>query len=108
MGRGVGRDGNSEKEPHEKRAGLARDHAHGPCQRPLRRPDASRDTLPIASDGQRPVPNAWRPEHGSNVAGGAGAAGAGSDGAWRVRRGNAVLPRAGARAVGGCAAAANR
>jgi hypothetical protein len=50
---GAGDRRNSEEQPHAKQIA----HAHEP---PLSSPDAGRDALPIASDAERPLPDARR------------------------------------------------
>jgi hypothetical protein len=47
---GGGDGGKSEEEPHAKQI------AHAP----MRSPDKERERVPVASDAERPLPNAWR------------------------------------------------
>lgn len=64
-GEGVGRDGQTRGEPHAPPAGLAHDAPFGAVLPPLRGADAGWDALPVARDGQRPVPDARGHQHGA-------------------------------------------
>jgi hypothetical protein len=50
---GGGDGGKSEEQPHAKQIG----HAPQPA---MRSPDKEREPVPVASDAERPMPNAWR------------------------------------------------
>jgi hypothetical protein len=50
---GGGDGGKSEEQPHAKQI------AHAP-QPAMRSPDKEREPVPVASDAERPMPNAWR------------------------------------------------
>jgi hypothetical protein len=50
---GGGDGGKSEEQPHAKQI------AHAP-QPAMRSPDKEREPVPVASDAERPLPNAWR------------------------------------------------
>jgi len=60
---GVGYDGETRGEPHATAARLAHDATSGAVLPPLRGADPGRDTLPIASDAERSLPNARRGKH---------------------------------------------
>jgi hypothetical protein len=51
--RGGGDGGRSEEQPHAKQI------AHAP-QPAMRSPDKEREPVPVTSDAERPLPNAWR------------------------------------------------
>lgn len=55
---GVGHDGKIGEEPHATPARLAHDVTLGTILPPLRGADTGRDTLPVASHAQRPMPDA--------------------------------------------------
>ena len=59
-GGGVGREAETEGEPHAPPAQLAHDAAFGPILPSMRGADTGRDALPVTSDAQRTVPDARR------------------------------------------------
>jgi hypothetical protein len=62
---GGGSESGRQAEPHAPPAGLAHDAAAGAVGAALRGEDAGREAVPVASDGERPLPHARRRQHGA-------------------------------------------